>query len=145
MSNLLKVVTLESSDQGAIGAFLFNERVFCWALQPDSGDPEKPRVHPGIYPVQRFSGYKYKNTIEIIVPDHEYVLVHYGNIEKHTDMCVLIARYPGYLRPKGRIHKVRAILDSRSIYKQFQKEIVPLIKPGDQIQFIDFYYNFSPF
>lgn len=145
MSNLLKVIRLESSDNGALGAFLFNERVFSWTLEPDSGDPEKPQTPAGSYPVRRFSGYKWKNTIEIIVPGHTFVLFHAGNIEKHTDMCVCIAGQPGYLIPKGKIHKVRAILDSRRIYKKFQREIVPLIGPGDRVEFIDFYYNISPF
>jgi len=145
MSNLLKIVRLESSDDGAIGALLFNERVFSWTLEPNSGDPEKPQIPAGTYPVRKFSGYKWKKTIEIIVPGHTAVLFHSGNIEKHTEMCVLMARYPGYLKPKGKIHNVRAILDSSSIYKQFKHKIVPLISEGDRVEFIDFYYNASPF
>jgi len=145
MSNLLKVIRLEQSDHGAVGALLWNERVFCWGMEPDSRDPNKPQIPAGVYPIRKFSGYKWKNTIEIIVPGHTAVLVHAGNIEAQTDMCVLLARYPGYLKPKGKLHKVRAILDSRSIYKQFKREIVPLVEPGDQAEFVNFYHNFSPF
>jgi hypothetical protein len=145
MSNLLKVIRLESSDDGAIGALLWNERVFCWTLEPDSGDPEKPQTPAGSYSVRRFSGYKWKNTIEIIVPGHTAVLLHAGNIEAHSEMCVIIAGKPGYLIPKGKLRKVRAILGSRSVYKQFKREIVPLIGPDDRIEFIDFYYNVSHF
>ena len=144
MNNLFRIVRLENSDEGAIGALLFNERVFSWTLEPDCGDPEKPQIPAGSYSVRKFSGYKYKNTIEILVPGHTAVLFHSGNIEAHTEMCVLMARFPGYLKPKGKIHRVRAILDSRSVYKHFQREIVPLIGPGDRAEFIDFYYNFSP-
>lgn len=145
MNNVLKIVRLENSDSGTIGVLLFNQRVFCYSLEPDPGDPEKPQIPTGSYPVRKFSGYKWKNTIEIIVPGHTFVLFHAGNIEKHTDMCVCIAGQPGYLIPKGKIHKVRAILDSKRIYKKFQREIVPLIGPGDRAEFIDFYYNFSAF
>jgi len=145
MSNLLKVIRLEQSDHGAIGALLWNERVFCWTLEPDSRDRKKPQIPAGSYYIRKFSGYKYTNTIEILVPGHTDVLFHSGNIEAHSEMCVLMARYPGYLKPKGKIQKVRAILDSKSIYKEFKREIVPLIEEGDRVEFIDFYHNFSPF
>lgn len=144
MSNLLKVIRLEQTDDGALGALLWNEHIFCWTLEPDLGDTD-PQIPAGVYPIRKFRGYKWKNTIEIVVPGHTAVLVHSGNIENQTEMCVLVARYPGYLKPKGKLRKVRAILDSRSVYKQFKREIVPLVEAGDQAEFIDFYHNFSPF
>jgi len=52
-------------------------------------------------------------------------------------MCVLLARDPGYLFIKGK--KIRAILDSRTVYKKFQKEIVSQIQDGDKVEFINFY------
>ena len=133
----LRVFRLEDHDQGSLGALSFDHRLFCWTLEPDSKDPAKPRILAGTYPLRHFSGYKYKNTLEIIVPGHKYVLFHSLNIEAQTEMCVGIARDPGYLFSKGK--KIRAILDSRSIYKKFQKEIVSQIQDGDKVEFINFY------
>lgn len=133
----LQVIRLEDHQKGSLGVLLFDRRMFCFTLEPDSQDPEKPRIPAGTYSLYHFNGYKYKNTLEIIVPDHDHVIVHSGNIEADTDMCVLIARDPGYLLSHGK--KVRAILDSRTIYKRFQREIVSQVMDGHKIQFINYY------
>ena len=138
----LRVFRLEDHDQGSLGVLAFDGRLFCFTLEPDSGDPAKPRILAGTYPLSRWniSGsnrYKYKNTLEIVVPGHSAVLFHSGNLEAHSQMCVLIARDPGYLFIKGK--KIRAILDSRSIYKKFQKEIVSQIQDGDKVEFRNLY------
>ena len=133
----LRVFRLEDHDQGSLGVLAFDDRLFCFTLEPDSGDPTKPHILAGTYPLKHFSGSKYKNTLNIMVPGHTAVLFHSGNIEAHSEMCVLLARDPGYLFIKGK--KIRAILDSRTVYKRFKKEIVSSIQDGDKVEFINFY------
>lgn len=133
----LRVFRLEDHDQGSLGVLAFDGRLFCFTLEPDSGDPAKPRILAGTYLLKHFSGYKYKKTLEIVVTGHTAVLFHSGNLEAHSQMCVLIARDPGYLFIQGK--KIRAILDSRTVYKKFKKEIVSTIQDGDKVEFINFY------
>lgn len=133
----LRVFRLEDHDQGSLGALSFDQRLFCWTLEPDSADPARPRILSGVYKLRHFSGRKWKNTLEIIVPGHTAVLLHAGNKESDTEMCVLLARDPGYLFVSGR--KIRAILDSRTVYRKFQKEIVSKIQDEDEIAFVNLY------
>jgi len=133
----LITIRLEQTDEGALGALLFDGRLFCTTLEPDAGDPERNQIPAGIYPVKGFSGTKFKNTLEITVPDHFAVLFHGGNLERHSTMCVLLAYEPGYLMEKKK--RVRAILNSRKAYKRFQQVVVPSIRFDDKAAFVDFY------
>lgn len=136
----LIIPRLEQTEEGALGTLLFDGRLFCTTLEPDAGDPERNQIPAGIHPIKRFPGFpgsKFKNTIEVIVPDHTAVLFHNGCIEKHSEMCVLLAYEPGYLFASG--HKVRAILNSRKAYKRFQQVVVPSIRFDDKAAFVNFY------
>ena len=133
----LIILRLDQTDQGALGSMLFDGRLFCTTLEPDENDPVRCQIPAGVYPIKPFSGTKFKNTLEIVVPGHTAVLFHNGSLERHSTMCVLVGYVPTYLSEGGR--KLRAIIDSRRAYKQFQAEVVPQIRPGDQAAFIDFY------
>jgi len=133
----LIVIRLDQTDQGALGSMLFDRRLFCTTLEPDKDDPVRCQIPAGVYPIKPFSGTKFKNTLEIVVPGHTAVLFHNGSLERHSTMCVLVGYVPTYLSEGGR--KLRAIIDSRRAYKQFQAEVVPQIQPGDQAAFINCY------
>lgn len=136
----LVTIRLEQTKGGALGALLFDGWLFCSTLEPDKGDPIRHQIPEGIYPLKPFPGFpgsKFKHTLEVIVPGHTAVLYHNGNIERHSDMCVLLAYEPGYLFASG--HNVRAILNSRKAYRAFQRQVVPQIKEGDRAAFINFY------
>jgi len=133
----LIILRLDQTDQGALGSMLFDGRLFCTTLEPDENDPVRCQIPAGVYPIKPFSGTKFKNTLEIVVPGHTAVLFHNGSLERHSTMCVLVGYVPTYLSEGGR--KLRAIIDSRRAYKQFQAKVVPQIRPGDQAAFIDFY------
>jgi hypothetical protein len=133
----LRVVRLEDHNEGSLGVLIFDERLFCFTLEPDSKDPAKPPIPAGTYPLKHFSGYKHKNTLEVVVPGHTAVLFHSGNIEADSEMCVLIARDPGYLYINEK--RIRAILDSRSVYRKFQQEIVAAVSEGDKVEFLNCY------
>ena len=133
----LIVFRLDQTDQGALGSMLFDGRLFCTTLEPDADDPVRTQIPAGVHPIKPFSGTKFKNTLEVVVPDHDAVLFHNGSLERHSTMCVLVGYVPTYLSEEGR--KLRAIIDSRRAYKQFQAEIVPQIREGDKAAFINFY------
>jgi len=137
----LITIRLEQTDEGALGTLLFDGRLFCTTLEPDAGDPQRNQIPAGIHPIKPFSGTKFKNTLEVLVPDHTAVLFHNGCIEQHSTMCVLVAYEPGYLMEKKK--RVRAILNSRKAYKRFQQVVVPSIGFDDKAAFVDFYQNIS--
>jgi hypothetical protein len=109
----VKIVRLEESSEGALGALLLYGRYFCSTLEPDDKDPERFQIPAGVYECKRFHGAKWKDTFEIIVPGHYAVLFHAGNVEKESLGCVLLGQYP------GKLNNQRAILNSGATFKQF--------------------------
>ena len=100
---------------------------------------QRPQIPAGTYELMKFSGNKWKNTLEIIVPGHTYVLFHVGNKENDSEMCVLLGSDPGYLVDGGR--KWRAILGSRKAFNKFKDQIVPVIRGGDEVEFINYFQH----
>ena len=139
MTTRLKTIRLEQSEDGALGVLLFDNEIFCMTLEPDSGDPTRFQIPAGIYPLKHFEGKKWKNTLEIIVPDHTALLFHIGNEEDASLGCVLLGSETGKLKGD------RVVLNSGRIFRRFQRDVVPNIREGDQIEIVDFYFNMSPF
>lgn len=109
---MIKIFRLEQTQEGAIGSLVIEGELFCNTLEPDIwGD--KPQISIGQYKCKRFSGTKWKDTFEIIVDGHTAVLFHSGNTKDHTDMCVLLGQYTGYINHK------RAVLNSDATFKKF--------------------------
>ena len=108
-----RIVRLEDSDQGAIGVLLIDKEIFCFTLEPDRNDRGRLHIPQGCYHCQRFSGTKWKDTFEILVPGHTAVLFHAGNTEADTLGCVLLGATVGKL--KGQ----RAVLNSGDTFKRF--------------------------
>lgn len=128
---MMKLIRLEQSEQGAIGVLLIDEEVFCMTLEPDSNDQSRSQIPAGIYKCQRFHGLKWPDTFEIIVPGHEAVLFHAGNVEKDTQMCVILGQYVGYIDQR------RAVLSSYMAFGRFMKKM-ERVQYFD-IEIIDFY------
>lgn len=113
MNPIVKIVRLEQSEQGALGALLLYGHYFCSTLEPDSKDPNRFQIPEGIYLTKRYHSVKYPSTFEIIVSGHTAILYHSGNIEDHTDACILLGQYPGKLRDR------RAVLNSGVTFEKF--------------------------
>lgn len=110
---IARLIRVEDSPQGALGVLLLDKEVFACTLEPDSADPSKGHIKPGVYDCLRFHGTKWPNTFEIKVPGHTAVLFHAGNVEADTMMCVLLGSSFGKL--KGQ----RAVLNSGMTFKEF--------------------------
>ena len=112
-----RLVRLEQSSHGALGAFLIDGEIHSFTLEPDATDPKKPQIKQGVYHVQRFHGTKWKDTFEIVVPDHVAVLIHAGNTEADTRMCILLGESVGKLKGD------RAVLNSGYSFKSFMQRM----------------------
>jgi hypothetical protein len=99
----------EQTDEGALGRLLFDRRLFCITLEPDAGDPTRHQIPASVYPIKPFSGNKFKNTLEVIVPDHTTVLFHNGSFERHTTMCVLLGYHLTFRRDLSKAPGVAGI------------------------------------
>jgi hypothetical protein len=104
----VELIRLEKSEQGLIGVLRMNDAVFCLTLEPDT-----TFLKQGCYHCQRFSGTKWQNTFEIVVPGHVAVLFHAGNVEADTQGCVLLGSSVGKLKGD------RAVLNSGATFVQF--------------------------
>lgn len=140
--SLIKIIRLEQTDQGALGALIFDGVYFCSTLEPDNKDPEKNQIPEGRYLCRRFHGGRWPNTYEIIVPGHNAVLFHSGNIEEHTQMCVLLGQYPGKLRVHG--DDRRAVLNSGETFKNFMAVLNLKRIEEFYTEFIDFHKTLKP-
>jgi len=114
---MLKLIRLEQTTQGALGAVVLNGEYFCSFLMPDAFDYKKYQIPSGRYLCRRYHGTKWTDTFEIVVPGHTALLFHAGNVEAHTEGCIILGQYPGKL--KGN----RAVLNSGTTFKNFMRRM----------------------
>jgi hypothetical protein len=120
-----KIVILEESDQGALGALVLDNVIFCFCLFPDDADQTKFHIpsnnleHP-FYICLRYKSPKHGNTFIISRPEtpglidgHDYIEFHAGNTEADSLACILLGSTTGKL--KGN----RAVLNSGDTFKAF--------------------------
>jgi hypothetical protein len=129
----LRIVRLEETDEGALGVLLVRGEIFCMTLQPDSRDRERYQIPAGVYPLRRFHGARWRNTLEIVVSGHTALLFHAGNWEEDSTGCVLVGSEAGKLRGQ------RAVTNSGTTFERFQGQVIPQIQAGDQILIEDCY------
>lgn len=120
---LARLIRLEKSHDGIIGALIIDDRVQCWTLERDD-----TFVKQGQFDCHRFHGAKYADTFEICVPGHTAVLFHPGNTEDDSKGCVLLGSEVGSLSGK------RAITES---VKAFENFMVRMGKDKDFKLFIE--------
>jgi hypothetical protein len=85
----IELVRVAVHDAGAFGVLLQDGLPFALSLERTFGD--EVVIPPGEYPCRRttFHRGQYK-TWEIIVPGHDRVLFHIGNVENDSRGCVLV-------------------------------------------------------
>jgi len=113
MNPICKIVRLEQSVEGSLGAMVLYGHYFCSILMPDNNDPKRFQIPAGIYKCKRYHGTKWKDTFEIVVPGHTGLLFHSGNREEDSLGCPLLGQYPDKL--KGQ----RAVLNSGATFEKF--------------------------
>jgi hypothetical protein len=114
-----ELIRVEKGESGTFGVLKIDGRVFCVTLEPqDKGNKKNISCIPeGTYTCKRNMSPKYGETFEITnVPNRSHVLIHSGNVVKHTKGCVLLARKFGVLGED------RAILNSGGTFNEFMKK-----------------------
>ena len=113
---MIKLIRVEEAEDGTFGVMLINDHVFCVTLEPPDLDNRSnvSNIPPGMYNLKRVNSPKYGMTFTIMdVPGRDYILIHSGNVTRHTKGCVLIAQYFGKLQGE------RAVLNSGKTFKAF--------------------------
>ena len=112
----VELVRLEEAEDGTFGVMLIDGHVFCVTLEPPDKDNKSniSNILPGYYNLRRVNSPKYGMTFQVEdVPGRSHILIHSGNVPKHTKGCILIAQYFGKLRGN------RAVLNSGNTFKAF--------------------------
>lgn len=120
--NIRLVRVEENFDYGTFGNWIINSNVFCWTLEPP--DIENSRNISSIpaqqYECVRYSSPKYPDTFQVMnVPNRDKVLIHAGNLKKHTQGCILLGDKLGKLQVATA--EERAILNSGKTFDKFMK------------------------
>jgi Family of unknown function (DUF5675) len=111
----LAVKTVAIREDGCFGVLLWDGRPFAVSLER-TFDDLRPVIQAGIHRCTRsFYNKGQYPTFEIEVPGHTRVLFHKGNVEMHSEACVLVAESFGVL--KG----VTAVLDSSGGFSEFME------------------------
>lgn len=114
---IVRLIRLEENEEhGTFGILSINAQVFCVTLEPSDREntPNTSSIPAQQYICHRHNSPKYGETFKVMgVPGRSNVLLHAGNIAKHTKGCILLAQYFGKL--KGG----RAVLNSGKTFKEF--------------------------
>ena len=118
---VIKLLRVEENfDFGTFGVWLISTRAFCVCLEPP--DIENSRNISSIpaqqYECERYSSDKYPDTFQVMnVPNRDKVLIHAGNLKKHTEGCIMLAQHFGKLEVATQ--EERAVLNSGNTFKSF--------------------------
>lgn len=116
---LIKLIRIEQTTEGALGALKLEGEYFCSFLQPDNKDSKRFQIPAGTYFCRRFHGIEHPNTFEIVVMGHTALLFHAGNTKEDTIGCTILGQYPGKLKGD------RAVLNSGKTFEQFMDKLTP--------------------
>jgi len=118
-ARLVRVET--DKENGTFGVLLLNGELFCNTLEPYSRDNAQniSCIPSGQYICKRYSSGRYPETFQVTgVQGRTLILFHAGNIDEHTEGCILLGERVGKLRGD------RAILNSGKTFGNFIKKLV---------------------
>jgi hypothetical protein len=117
ISMILELIRLEESyEYGTFGVLKVSKQVFCVTLEPRDqlNAPFISSIPAQQYMCRRYSSTRYGQTWLVEkVPDRQLILFHPGNIDKHTEGCILLGEHFGKLRGD------RAVLNSGVTFRNF--------------------------
>lgn len=115
---LMKLIRMESNDDGVFGALVVDGFVLAATLEPpDLNNRRNASCIPtGAYFCRRIQSSRFGSTFEICaVPDRDNILFHAGNRVEDTSGCVLLGQY------WGKLSGDRAVLNSGKTFDKFMK------------------------
>ena len=117
----IKLIRLEENFKfGTFGVWVICNQVFCVTLEP--ADLENQQNVSSIpaqqYTCEEYSSPKYPNTYQVMdVPGRSKVLIHAGNVKKHTQGCIILAQHYGKINTE--VGEARAALNSGKTLDKF--------------------------
>jgi hypothetical protein len=108
------------SNKAILGIMYLDGKELCRTLENPwlNNHSNISAIPEGEYICKAFSGKKYKNVWEITdVEGRTYVLIHNGNLEKHTEGCILVGKKWGFLRNE------LAVLSSVRTLRKLRKKL----------------------
>jgi len=117
---VVKLIRIETGNEGTFGVLLLNDEAFCVTLEPEDLDNQDSIscIPTGTYLCKRVVSPKYGDVFEVQdVPNREHILFHAGNRDNNTEGCILLAQYFGKLKGD------RAVLNSGNTLKAFRLEL----------------------
>ena len=114
---MLRLTRITSSaEYGTFGCLVFNGQPICVTLEPYHRDNKQgvSCIPAGCYTLERYDSPKFGDTWIIDdVQGRSYVLFHWGNLDDHTQGCVLLGESFGTLGGEW------AILSSKQAFSEF--------------------------
>ena len=114
-----KIIRVETDpNYGTFGVLTLNGEAACLTLEPYSMDNKKniSCIPTGQYICKRYHSKKHPNTFQVTnVASRSSILIHPGNIKKHTNGCILLGSEFGILGNK------HGILESSKAFDKFMK------------------------
>ena len=88
------------SNKAVLGTLILDGQELCKTLENPwlNNTPTISCIPAGKYIAKKYSSEKYPDVWELKdVPNRSYILIHNGNLEKHTQGCILVGRDWGFL------------------------------------------------
>lgn len=123
----LHLKRIAHNTDGVFGVLLYEKIPFAVTLEPEDKNNQKniSCIPLGDYICKRVKSYRFGDTFEITnVPNRRHILFHKGNLEQHTQGCVLVAE--SFTEFNGKT----GIGDSRGGYDEFME----LFKDEDEFK-----------
>ena len=139
----LRLVRFSSGEESTLGLLFVDGEFFCYTLEDQFNEPKvfgETRIPPGRYQI------KFRNEGGMIVrykkrfpwhrgmlwlqdvPDFEWVYLHVGNNDDHTDGCPVIG--------DGQVQNVTgrgSVTSSVSAYKRFYEVVASALEAGEEV------------
>jgi len=117
------------SNKAILGTLFKQDAEICKTLENPwlNNHPNISCIPNGRYIVKKYSSTKYPDVWELqAVEGRSKILIHQGNIEKHTQGCILVGDKFGFLKDQPAVLNSRTALDKlRSIFpKEFVLNII---------------------
>lgn len=117
----VKLIRMESTEHGTIGALTIDGECICWTLERPWKDNQRKVscIPPGHYIAERHHSPSKGMTFRIKdVPGRSEILFHSGNTITDTEGCILLGSQVGFLTPDS-----RAVLNSQLTMSLFMSRL----------------------
>lgn len=123
MSDMLqiKLARLTEIEEGTFGCMSLRGVPLFVTVEPNWRNNGKNSCIPaGVHACKSYSSEKYPNTIEIIVPGRDKILIHNGNLEDDSLGCIILGKKFGLIKNKiGVMESAVALKEFREITKKY--------------------------